>query len=362
MRRPQTRNGDLARFIGTVRESNRQGRDAWERFAQHRERVHALLSGYASRASSVCLLGAGNLNDVRLGDLLDAFSEVHLVDLDVEAVHDAVVRHSVETRANLRVHDPIDLTGILDRLPSSTGESTPTSAEDLVSELARHRGAVPGCPFEVTASTGVLTQLLQSVVDSALAPEDVARVSLAVRDKHLVDLVHLTRPGGALLLVTDVVSTATAPGLDRVADDDLERELAALVAAGNFFTGTNPYRIVALLEEDPRLRPDVTGVELVQPWLWPVTPDRQHLTCAIFARRRALHRDSIVSPPRRADYTRGPWIEGLPKVDTILIENPSADGPYGAKGIGEMAKQPAAGRTIDPSGELFLCASATAVA
>jgi CO/xanthine dehydrogenase Mo-binding subunit len=32
-----------------------------------------------------------------------------------------------------------------------------------------------------------------------------------------------------------------------------------------------------------------------------------------------------------------PGIEDLPVIDTILIENPSADGPYGAKGIGEMA-------------------------
>jgi CO/xanthine dehydrogenase Mo-binding subunit len=35
-----------------------------------------------------------------------------------------------------------------------------------------------------------------------------------------------------------------------------------------------------------------------------------------------------------------PGIEDLPKVDTLLIENPSADGPYGAKGIGEMANNP----------------------
>jgi hypothetical protein len=27
----------------------------------------------------------------------------------------------------------------------------------------------------------------------------------------------------------------------------------------------------------------------------------------------------------------------MPQIDTIIIENPSADGPYGAKGIGEMA-------------------------
>jgi CO/xanthine dehydrogenase Mo-binding subunit len=32
-----------------------------------------------------------------------------------------------------------------------------------------------------------------------------------------------------------------------------------------------------------------------------------------------------------------PGMEDMPQLDTILIENPSADGPYGAKGIGEMA-------------------------
>jgi CO/xanthine dehydrogenase Mo-binding subunit len=32
-----------------------------------------------------------------------------------------------------------------------------------------------------------------------------------------------------------------------------------------------------------------------------------------------------------------PGMEDLPRIDTIIIENPSADGPYGAKGIGEMA-------------------------
>jgi CO/xanthine dehydrogenase Mo-binding subunit len=32
-----------------------------------------------------------------------------------------------------------------------------------------------------------------------------------------------------------------------------------------------------------------------------------------------------------------PGMEDLPSIETIIIENPSADGPYGAKGIGEMA-------------------------
>jgi CO/xanthine dehydrogenase Mo-binding subunit len=35
-----------------------------------------------------------------------------------------------------------------------------------------------------------------------------------------------------------------------------------------------------------------------------------------------------------------PGIRNLPKVDTIILENPSAGGPYGAKGISEMANNP----------------------
>ena len=35
-----------------------------------------------------------------------------------------------------------------------------------------------------------------------------------------------------------------------------------------------------------------------------------------------------------------PGIEGLPEVNTIIIETPSEAGPYGAKGISEMANSP----------------------
>ena len=35
-----------------------------------------------------------------------------------------------------------------------------------------------------------------------------------------------------------------------------------------------------------------------------------------------------------------PGMEDMPQIDTIMIENPSTDGPYGAKGIGEMANNP----------------------
>ena len=37
-----------------------------------------------------------------------------------------------------------------------------------------------------------------------------------------------------------------------------------------------------------------------------------------------------------------PGMEDMPQIDTIMIENPSVDGPYGAKGVGEPALIPTA--------------------
>jgi hypothetical protein len=273
------------RLAAIIRESNRQGRDAWTRFASHRDRVTGILTASAGSRSSLCVLGAGNLNDLHLDRLVRVFPEIHLVDLDVDAVRTGLARRGPAGSEAIRVHRPIDLSGILDRLP--TTNPSEHAADSLRYLLAHHRCVIPGHPFGVTASVGALTQLLQSVVDSSLAPHDVVPVSLALRNKHLTDLVYLTRPGGTVVLVTDVVSTTTAPSLLLSTPAGLEEQMAGLIASKNFFTGTNPYRIIALLEEDNRFCDLVTDVRLLEPWLWPVTTDRQHLTCAILARRSA---------------------------------------------------------------------------
>jgi hypothetical protein len=278
-------------FVAAIRESNRQARDAWKRWAPHREHVMALLAEAAGPARSLCILGAGQLNDVRLPELLRRYAEVNLVDLDIETVESALARHGFARSRACRVHGPVDLTGVLDRLPRAAGRlpgaRSGDDAEQLLEVLAAHCCDVPGQPFDVTASLGVLTQLAQSVVDAALGAGGAPRVSVALRDKHLRDLVRLTRPGGTLILVTDVVATTTAPSLRAAAGGDLERQMAGLVADRNFFTGANPYRIAAVLEEDERFGAALSRVRLVAPWLWAVTGDREHLTCAIVAERRS---------------------------------------------------------------------------
>jgi len=272
-----------SRLIERVTASNRQAADAWERWASHRARVMAVLGQVPPRAGRLCILGAGHLHDVVLSDLVEHYREISLVDVDDTTVKGAVAHADAQARDACRVMPATDLTGVLDQLDGA--HSGAADADRVIAALAAHHVAVAGSPFDVTVSLGVLTQLLQAIVDAGFSAHDVPRVALAVRDKHLRDLVRLTRPGGTCVLVTDVVSTATAPQLLHTAEPDLESAMARVVAARNFFSGVNPYRIMALLEEDAMLRRDVCDVRLCDPWLWAITPDRHHLTCAILATR-----------------------------------------------------------------------------
>jgi hypothetical protein len=273
-----------SQLIERVSESNRQAADAWARWASHRSHVMAILRQLPPDLCRLCILGAGHLHDVVLPELAEQYREIILVDVDERTVTAAMTRTEARVREVCRVMPATDLTGVLDLLEGV--QAGVADANQVISALAAHQTELTNGPFDVTVSLGVLTQLVQTVVDTGFAADEVPRISLALRDKHLRDLVRLTRPGGRCVLVTDIVSSATAPQLLHTTETDLEPEMARLVARRNFFTGANPYRIVAVLEDDPAFRKDVCDVRLFDPWLWAVTPNRHHLTCAILAARR----------------------------------------------------------------------------
>ena len=259
----------------------------WKRFGPHRKRVTTLLTALSPPGGTLCLLGAGGVNDVTLPQLLAVGRDIHLVDVDLAAMQAGVARQGLAGSAAIHVHGPLDVSGIAARLSGREAQlRRDRGAESLLKRLASHRCAIPGQPFDMTVSMGMLTQLFESVVVSDLPPALVPGVIVALRDKHLRDLVRLTAPGGRIVLICDVVSTDTAPGLRRIPEVDLGAAMSALVAGGNFFTGTNPYRLSFLLAGDLHFRDEVTDVRVHTPWLWRVRPRRWHLVYAISARRR----------------------------------------------------------------------------
>lgn len=261
-------------------ESNRQSRDGWTRFEPHRARVTGLVTGVVAPGGRVCVLGAGNVNDLDLARLLSRAGSVDLVDIDTDALVDGVARQHLAGDPRVRLHGGVDLSGVLHLLGHERDPDRLAAAVDTGGL------PLPEGTFDVAVSAGVLTQLLQPVVDARLGPEVNVDLTLRLRDRHLLDLTALTRAGGRAVLITDTVPTSSAPHLLDLEPGELEPAMAALVADGNFFTGTNPYRVVAVLEEHETLAPLVEEVRLHDPWLWAVTPDRHHLTYAVTWRRQ----------------------------------------------------------------------------
>jgi hypothetical protein len=262
-----------ASLLQTHRTFNRNSADLWEAFAGHREQVTALALAQVTAGAPggrLAVLGAGNANDLDLPRLVAAFSEVHLVDIDSEALGRARARQPPDVGAALRLHAPVDVTGALPRLGTLRPGDPPAAVERLVQQgLAAAEAALPG-PFDVVLSTGLLGQIMHSCrltlggVHPHLQP-----LAAALGIAHLQLLGRLTRPGGTALLVTDTVSSETYPLEELWGSKPARALLAELEASDNVFTGTGAGYLRRLLAREPlSALYGSSGVRLVDPWLW----------------------------------------------------------------------------------------------
>jgi hypothetical protein len=254
---------------------NSEGR--WQAFAGHRAQVMALLdAASAAHPGRLCVLGAGNCNDLDLARLVGSFAEVHLCDLDDEALARAVARQGLPADAHLFQHAPLDVTGALPRLPGFA-RRVPSQAEldDLgQSRVAAVVEALPG-PFDVVLSACLLSQLMHTcrlalgVKNPALA--DVAN-ALAVA--HVRTALALTAPGGSAILVTDTASSQTYPLVELFDAQPPLSLLEELERNDNVLSGTGPTYLRRVLTRDPVAAPAVRGrPRIVPPWLWDLGDD-----------------------------------------------------------------------------------------
>lgn len=270
------------------RRRNRTTREAWELYAGHRRRVAELLAREGTGGGRLCLLGAGNCNDLDLNRLADAFAEVHLVDLDADALAEGVARQAPRAAERIVRHAPVDVTGIAARLAAWSEGRRPSSDEAL--DCLRAAEAAPAAelpgPFDVVASVGLLTQLIDSA-QLALGKEhpQLVPLMLAIRHRHARLMLELLRPGGAGLLVSEIVSSDTAPELLAVDEAQLPALAARLIQARNFFTGCNPFALQMLFQNDPVLAPRVAQAQLLRPWRWQFVNRVYAVSAARFERK-----------------------------------------------------------------------------
>ncbi len=245
---------------------NLQTRDAWERFAPHRRRVTDLLIGPGSKAAhpplprKLCVLGAGNCNDLDLAALGNMFGEIHLVDLDESALTFGIANQHLINPPRIVLHGNVDLL---------------------------HGTIPPIVDCDVATSVCLLSQLLEQATKTlGLPPEDpkFAETLANVRREHLQQLLAATRPGGTALLVTDFVSSDTCPDLKSCTVEQLPRIVSIAFQFRNFFSGLHPGMISQALQTDPELAPLVADVTVTDPWLWDLGP-RVYAVCGFIIRR-----------------------------------------------------------------------------
>jgi hypothetical protein len=267
---------------------NRTTMERWDVMAPHRTRVTRLVDeACAESGRSLCVLGAGNANDVDLAALAGKFGHIVLVDLDEAALDRVVERLSPQQAARVESRGGIDLTGLLATLEAWRNGSQPSL--DAVRE-AIERAQATSPPdvgeFDVVASTCVLTQLVDTVC-MALAADHPLRneLILAVRNRHLEMILECLRPGGVGVLVTDFVSTETAPELARIQESMLPQAAKRWIEQGNFFTGTNPKAIRDYYRNSVH-SPLIEDVHVIEPWRWDIGP-KQFAVAAVTLRRKA---------------------------------------------------------------------------
>jgi hypothetical protein len=266
-------------IVDELKRRNASSRAAWEPSSGHRAHVTHLLreaAGALLAPRRLCVLGAGHCNDLALGMLLDAYDEVHLVDLDADSLAAGVARQA-PTQAplaskRLKSHGCMDVTGCLMQLAQEINPATadPARVGEWIERIKNLPPFPQPSPFHVVVSLGMLTQIAECALLLVGGPDHPRGNDLlfALRNHHLRKLLEMTRPGGEAILITDVVSSFTFPNLPILDDADLPSALYEQVAMKNFFTGANPYALDSLVRNDPVLKPRVAAVEMLAPWRW----------------------------------------------------------------------------------------------
>jgi hypothetical protein len=271
--------------IEEQRASNRSGMAYFGDFENHRRHLTALAIGVTPEGSSerLCVLGAGNTNDLDLEALLRHFAEVHLVDLDRAALERAMERVPAELRPRCVLHAPVDLGGLLEKLERwAAMRVTPD-------ELIQHPGAVSravnqaiGGPFSVVLSACLLSQLqfsaLQVLGDKHPLFE---AVRLTTSITHLRVLNRLIAAGGRGIFAADLTSNQTYP-LDRLPTEaDLRAVYDEVLKTKNVIYVSHPELLKSFAREDPVLKKELVLSDPLDVWLWNNGPSRVFLVYAL---------------------------------------------------------------------------------
>jgi hypothetical protein len=265
-------------------------------FDTHRQRVTDLIKQAAmlnqaggAQLGRLCVLGAGNCNDLDLVELANVFQEIVLVDIDSAAMELAVASRGGEAlRGRVHVTESTDVTGIFERLQAADVKDVNSSAVTELLALLAVNPQLPSAPFGCIVSTCLISQLLDSVILALGANHPgLVPLLLALRRQHLRAIVHNLAANGRGVFVFDFVSRQTLPNLMQIDESRLNLTLVEAINAKNFFTGLNPFAVQAELQSHADFVGLITDIQLHSPWRWDIGKKQFAVSAISFQRKEA---------------------------------------------------------------------------
>lgn len=269
-------------------ELNRTSVDRWALFEEHRRQVTAaILSQVRDGGGDLCIVGAGNCNDIDLSALWQAGCRLHLVDVDGAALAAGLARQRPEVAAATRSHRGVDVTGVLARFIAD-GATEP--GEERIDRLVREAAhpsplPVPG-GMDVAVSVCVLSQLIATVEEAVgKGHARIEEIADALRAGHLRTLLSLVRPGGRVVVVTEVASEENLPAIVDAPDERIGGLLLRAIATRDLFTGLGPDALVSWIARHRPYGARLATPGVIGPWRWRLNRRRTYLVVGVLLHR-----------------------------------------------------------------------------
>lgn len=263
-------------------------------FAEHRRQQTDLILSSNAKGGRICVLGAGNCYDIDLKLIAGHFDEVHLVDIDRDAISGAKRRVSGAVANKIQLHAPVDISGVNKHLED--WRDLKLTQETLLEfpELAINRlmGQLPE-PFDCVVSSCLISQILltcKNVMGEQHPLLEAGMITLLVT--HLRTMVSLTKPAGHAFWTTDVSSNQIAPLNSSTQLQDGVEFLHRLASTNRIFTYLDPALISNLAQQDPYVAARAMIADPLKVWLWHNGP---HKTFLVYALRFVIRKTADVA-------------------------------------------------------------------
>lgn len=278
----------MSYILEKQRERNVSTSRHWDLYEGHRRQVMSLIQEASGEDNQrICLLGAGNCNDIDLSLLSQWYPEIHLVDWDARSLQEGIKKQMIPLES-VTMHSGIELTGVA-RYIERWKRTRPSNSEidEVIALLSEPYDIGLGTAFDVVLSGSLLTQLIELPV-ALLGREHpkMVEVALKIRAAHFRLMTSLMAPGGAGVLVTELISSDTCPELNHCPEDKLSELYYRLIQEKRIFTGTNPHALIPALHADPFIAPQIKHTRLTAPWRWQLALDRSFLAYGFVFKRK----------------------------------------------------------------------------